>query len=65
MSFKTPKYVAPAEDPLVTAQRKQAESDRITEIQKQVTSDTDALARLYGTQSVMSGGSMRAPILGY
>lgn len=63
MSFKTPK--PQPEDPLIAQQRRQAEADKLNEIQKQVTADTDQFVRLFGTRAAMDGGGMRAPILGY
>lgn len=58
----TPQIV---EDPQLAIQKQQAERDKLLEIQKQASSETDQLARLFGARSIMSGGSLKAPVLGY
>jgi len=62
--MRMPKQQPVAEDPQLAIQRQQAEQNKIAEITKMVSSQTDQMARQFGVASVMSGGSMRAPLLG-
>jgi hypothetical protein len=51
-------------DPLLTQEEQQQSNADMLTIQKETTANTDTLARLYGTSVAMSGGSMKAPLLG-
>lgn len=60
--MKAPK---PAVDPDLEKQKADAERDRLDAVQKSVTRDTEQLLRQFGSRAALSGGTMRAPILGF
>ncbi len=54
----------PKTDPLLTAQEQASQNSALTSAQKSVTSQTNSLARLFGSSAVTAGSGMKAPILG-
>ena len=55
---------SPKPDPLLQAEEQQQLNTNLTTIQKESSANTDTLARLYGATAAISGGTLKAPILG-
>ncbi len=52
-------------DPELEAQKGIAKQQKLDAIREGVTKDTEDMIRQFGSRAALSGGTMKAPVLGY
>ena len=60
--MKMPK---PQVDPELEGQKAVSKQNKLDSIREGVTRDTEELIRQFGSQAALSGGTMKAPVLGF
>lgn len=52
-------------DPALAEEQRRSEEARARTLQESVSRETEELMRQFGARSALSGGTMKAPVLGY